>query len=63
MAGKIQKGMSDKGTLRDPSKMASNSRSVWYAVIALVVLGVAGLAIYSGSHVPPTPTPTATTAP
>jgi hypothetical protein len=48
MAGKIQKGMSDKGTLRDPSKMASNSRSVWYAVIALVVLGVAGLAIYSG---------------
>jgi hypothetical protein len=60
MAGKIQKGMSDKGTLRDPSKMANSNRSVWYTVIALVVLGVAGLAIYSGSDTPPTPTTTTT---
>ena len=62
MADKIDRGMSDKGTLRDPSKMVSNNRAVWYAVIALVVLGVAGLAIYSGSDsTTPNQPPTTTT--
>ena len=62
MADKIERGMSDKGTLRDPSKMVSNSRSVWYAVVALVVLGVAGLAVYSVSDgTTPNQTQTTTT--
>ena len=62
MADKIERGMSDKGTLRDPSKMVSNNRSVWYAVVALVVLGLAGLAIYSVSDsTTSNQTPTTTT--
>jgi hypothetical protein len=62
MADEIPQGMSDKGTLRDATKMVSNSRSVWYAVVALVVLGVAGVAIYSGSDTTtPNQTPAATT--
>ena len=46
MADKIQ-GMSDKGTLRDPSKMVSNSHRLVYAVITLVVLAFAGFTVYS----------------
>jgi hypothetical protein len=62
MADKIERGMSDKGTLRDPRKMVSNNRSVWYAVVALVVLGVAGLAVYSVSdRTTPNQAPTTTT--
>jgi hypothetical protein len=52
MAAKIPQGMSDKSTLRDASKMVSNNRSVLYAAIALVVLVVAGFAIYSASDSP-----------
>ena len=62
MADKIQRGMSDKGTLRDASKMVSNNRSVLYAAIALVVLVVAGFAIYSASDsTTPNQTPATTT--
>ncbi len=62
MADKIPQGMSDKGTLRDASKMVSNNRSVLYAAIALVVLVVAGFAIYSASDsTAPNQTPATTT--
>ena len=62
MADKIQRGMSDKGTLRDPSKMVSNNRGVWYVVIALVVLAFAGFTLYSVTS-GPIQTPPATTTP
>ena len=61
MADKMERGMSDKGTLRDPSKMVSNNRSVVYAVIALVVLAVVGLAIYAGTETTTPNQPPATT--
>jgi hypothetical protein len=62
MADKIPRGMSDKGTLRDASNMVSNNRSVLYAAIAVVVLVVAGFAIYSTTDsTTPNQTPATTT--
>ena len=63
MADKIEQGMSDKGTLRDPSKMVSNSHKLMYAVIALVVLVFVGFTVYSvtNSTTPTQPAPTTTT--
>jgi hypothetical protein len=60
MADKIQRGMSDKGSLRDPSKMVSNSHRLIYAVVALAVLAFVGFTVYSvtspPNHAPPAPT-------
>jgi hypothetical protein len=61
MADKVEQGMSDKGTLRDPSKMVSNSHPVLYAAIALILLVAAGFAIYSASYAPPPNQPPPTT--
>ena len=63
MADKIQQGMSDKGTLRDPSKMVSNSHKLMYSVIALVVLVFVGFIAYSvtDSTTPTQPAATTTT--
>ena len=64
MADKVPRGMSDKGTLRDPSKMVSNSHRVIYAVIALAVLAFVGLTVYSVTDsTPPNQTPPTSTAP
>ena len=63
MADQIEQGMSDKGTLRDPRKMVSNSHKLMYAVIALVVLAFVGFTVYSvtNSRTPTQPAPTTTT--
>ena len=63
MADKIEQGMSDKGTLRDPSKMVSNSHKLMYAVITLVVLAFVGFTVYSvtDSTTPTQPAATTTT--
>ena len=63
MADKIEQGMSDKGTLRDPSKMVSNSHKLMYAVITLVVLAFVDFTVYSvtDSTTPTQPAATTTT--
>ena len=61
MADKIQRGMSDKGTLRDPSRMVSNSHRVIYAVIAAAVLAFVGFTVYSVTSTPIETPRTATT--
>jgi len=61
MADKVPQGMSDKGTLRDPSKMVSNSHRALYATITLVVLALVGFTIYSVSDTPPNQTPPTST--
>ena len=62
MADKIEQGMSDKGTLRDPSKMVSNSHKLMYVVLTLVVLSFVGFTVYSiTDSTTPTPPPAATT--
>ena len=62
MADKIEQGMSDKGTLRDPSKMVSNSHKLMYAVITLVVLTFVGFTVYSiTDSTTPKPPPATTT--
>ena len=64
MADKVPRGMSDKGTLRDPSKMVSNSHRLMYAVITLVVLAFVGFTVYSVTDgTAPNPTPPAPTTP
>ena len=62
MADKIPRGMSDKGSLRDPSKMVSNSHRLMYAVIALAVLAFVGFTVYSVTSTP-NQIPPATTTP
>lgn len=62
MADKVPQGMSDRGSLRDPNKMVSNSHRLMYAVIALVVLAFVGLTVYSVTDsTPPDQTPPAST--
>ena len=53
MANKVPRGMSDKGTLRDPSKIVSNNHRAIYAVIFLVVLAFVGFTVYSVMVSPP----------
>ena len=62
MTDKIPREMSDKGTLRDPSKMVSNSHRLLYAVIAVAALTFVGFTVYSVTNTP-TQTPPATTTP
>jgi hypothetical protein len=62
MADKVPKGMSDRGTLRDPSKMVSNSHRLLYAVIAVAALAFVGFTVYSVTNTP-TQTPPPTTTP
>jgi hypothetical protein len=62
MADKVPRGMSDKGTLRDPSKMVSNNQRWVYAAILAAVLGFVGFTVYSVTN-DPNPTPPATTTP
>jgi hypothetical protein len=62
MADKVPQVMSDKGTLRDPSKMVSNSHRLIYAVVAAAALAVVGFTVYSVISTP-TQTPPATTTP
>ena len=62
MADKVPQGMSDKGTLRDPSKMVSNSHRLLYAVIAVAALAFVGFTVYSVTSTP-IQTPTTTTTP
>ena len=57
---KVPRGMADKGTLRDPSKMVSNSHRAVYAAITLAVLALVGFTVYSCST-PPNQTPTTST--
>ena len=62
MADKVQRGMSDKGSLRDPGKMVSNSHRLMYAVITLVVLAFVGFTVYSVTDsTPPIQTPPTST--
>ena len=61
MADKVQRGMSDKGSLRDPGKMVSNSHRLMYAVIALAVLAFVGFTVYSVTSTPTQAPPPATT--
>ncbi len=63
MADKVPRGMSDKGTLRDPSKMVSNSHRLTFAVIALAVLAFVGFTVYSVTSTQPPSTPATTTTP
>ena len=62
MADKVPRGMSDKGTLRDPSKMVRNNQRWVYAAILAAVLGFVGFTFYSVTN-DPNPTPPATTTP
>jgi hypothetical protein len=62
MADKVPRGMSDKGTLRDPRKMVSNNQRWVYAAILAAVLGFVGFTVYSVTN-DPNPTPPATTTP
>ena len=60
MTDKIE-GMSDKGTLRDASKMVSHR--LMYAMVSLVVLVLVGFTVYSVTdsrlpNQPPAPTTT-----
>lgn len=61
MADKIPREMSDKGTLRDPSKMVSNSHRLLYAVIAVAALTVVGFTVYSVINTPTQPPPATAT--
>ena len=62
MTDKVPRGMADKGTLRDPSKMVSNSHRAVYAAIALAVLALVGFTVYSVSDsTPPNQTPPTST--
>ena len=54
--------MGDKGTLRDPSKMVSNSHRIIYAAIAVAALAFVGFTVYSVTNTP-TQTPPVTTNP
>ena len=49
---KVSQGLSDKGTLRDPSKMVSNSHRRIYAVIAVAALAFVGFTVYSVTSTP-----------
>ena len=60
MTDKIPREMSDKGTLRDPSKMVSNSHRLLYAAVA--ALTFVGITVYSVTNTP-TQTPPATATP
>ena len=62
MADKIPRDMGDKGTLRDPSKMVSNSHRIIYAAIAVAALAFVGFTVYSVTNTP-TQTPPVTTNP
>ena len=62
MADKVPRGMSDKGTLRDPRKMVSNNQRWVYAAILAAVLGFVGFTVYSVTN-DPKPTPPASTTP
>ena len=61
MAEKVPRGMGDKGSLRDPSNMVSNSHRAVYAVITLAVLALVGFTVYSYSTPPNQTPPTSTT--
>jgi hypothetical protein len=63
MADKIEQGMSDKGTLRDASKMGGNSQPGMYVAIALILLALVAFWAYSASRTPTVPTPQAATTP
>ena len=60
MTDKVPQRMADKGSLRDPSKMVSNSHRAVYAAITLAVLALVGFTVYSYST-PPNPTPPTST--
>ena len=62
MTDKVPRGMSDKGTLRDPSKIVSNNQRWVYAAILAAVMGFVGFTVYSVTN-DPSPTPSATTTP
>ena len=62
MADRVPRGMSDKGTLRDPSKMVSNNQRWVYAAIVAAVLGLVGFTVYSVTN-DPNPTPPAAARP
>ena len=61
MADKVPKGMGDKGTLRDPSKMVSNSHRLIYAVIALAALAFVAFTVYAVTNTANQTPPTTTT--
>ena len=61
MADKIPRDMSDKGTLRDPSKMVSNTHRLTYAVVAAAALAFVGFTVYSVISTPTQTTPATTT--
>jgi len=61
MADNVPRGMSDKGTLRDPGKMVRNNHRAIFAVILFAVLAFVGFTVYSVIvSPPPTQTPPAT---
>jgi hypothetical protein len=61
MADEVQRGMSDKGTLRDPSKMVSNGHRAIYSIIFLAVLAFVGFTVYSVTvSTPPAQSPSTT---
>ena len=62
MTDKVPRGMSDKGTLRDPSKIVSNNQRWVYAAILAAVMGFVGFTVYSVTN-DPNPPPSATTTP
>ncbi len=63
MEDKVARGMGDEATLRDASKMASNSHTAMYAAALVAILIVLGFALYSAStNKSPNPPPATTTA-
>ena len=50
MTDKIPREMSDKGTLRDPSKMVGSSHRLLYAVIAVAALTLVALRVFGHQY-------------